>query len=33
MMSAAFLWPIAAWSELISGKLLTPGDEITVSPR
>jgi photosystem I subunit 3 len=33
MMSAAFLWPIAAWNELISGKLLTPSDEITVSPR
>ena len=33
MMSASFLWPIAAWNELISGKLLTPSDEITVSPR
>tara|TARA_B110000444_G_C18735378_1_gene545349 strand:+ start:268 stop:822 length:555 start_codon:yes stop_codon:yes gene_type:complete len=33
MMSAAFLWPIAAWKELISGELLVPGDEITVSPR
>jgi photosystem I subunit 3 len=33
MMSASFLWPIAAWKELVSGDLLVPGDEITVSPR
>jgi photosystem I subunit 3 len=33
MMSASFLWPVAAWNELVSGQLLTPGDEITVSPR
>lgn len=33
MMSASFLWPLAAWNELVSGKLLVPGDEVTVSPR
>jgi photosystem I subunit 3 len=33
MMSASFLWPLAAWKELVSGKLLTPGNEVTVSPR
>jgi photosystem I subunit 3 len=33
MMSSGFLWPLAAWRELISGKLIVPGDEVTVSPR
>jgi photosystem I subunit 3 len=33
MASASFLWPLAAWKELVSGELLVPGDEITVSPR
>lgn len=33
MMAGAFIWPLAAWKELIDGKLLVPGDEITVSPR
>lgn len=33
MMSASFLWPLAAWKELISGELLVPSDEVTVSPR
>ena len=33
MMSAAFLWPLSAWSELVSGELLVSGDKITVSPR
>jgi photosystem I subunit 3 len=33
MMSASFLWPVAAWKELVSGELLVPGDEVTVSPR
>lgn len=33
MMSASFLWPLAAWKELVSGKLLVPGNEVTVSPR
>lgn len=33
MMSASFLWPIAAWKELVSGELLVPSDEVTVSPR
>ena len=33
MRSGAFLWPLAAWKELITGQLLVPGDEITVSPR
>lgn len=33
MASSGFLWPLSAWNELVSGKLLVPGDEITVSPR
>ena len=33
MMSASFLWPVAAWNELVSGELLVPSDEVTVSPR
>jgi hypothetical protein len=33
MMSSGFLWPISAWKELVSGKLLVAADEITVSPR
>jgi photosystem I subunit 3 len=33
MMSASFLWPLAAWKELVSGDLLVPANEITVSPR
>lgn len=33
MMSASFLWPFAAWKELVSGDLLVPGDQVTVSPR
>lgn len=33
MMSSGFLWPLSAWNELVSGDLLVPGDEITVSPR
>ena len=32
MMSAGFLWPLAAWKELVSGELIVPADEITVSP-
>ena len=33
MMSASFMWPFAAWKELISGDLLVPSNEVTVSPR
>ena len=33
MMSAGLLWPLSAWNELVSGDLLVPGDEVTVSPR
>lgn len=33
MMSGSFLWPLAAWKELVSGDLLVSSDEITVSPR
>ena len=33
MMSASFLWPLAAWKELVSGELLVPGNEVTISPR
>ena len=33
VMSGSFIWPLAAWKELVSGQLLVPADEITVSPR
>jgi photosystem I subunit 3 len=33
MMSGSFLWPLAAWKELVSGDLLVASDEVTVSPR
>ena len=33
MMSASFLWPLAAWKELTTGELLVSGDDLTVSPR
>lgn len=33
IMTTGFIWPISAWQELISGDLVVPKDEITVSPR
>ena len=33
IMLTGYIWPISAWQELISGELITPTDEITVSPR
>jgi photosystem I subunit 3 len=33
IMSTGFIWPISAWQEYISGKLLADVSEITVSPR
>ena len=33
IMTTGFTWPISAWQELISGDLIAPKDEITVSPR
>ena len=33
IMTTGFIWPISAWEELISGDLIAPTDEITVSPR
>lgn len=30
---SGFTWPLAALQELTSGKLLTPNDDITISPR
>jgi photosystem I subunit 3 len=32
-MASGFLWPLSAWNELVSGKLLVPGNEVTISPR
>ena len=32
-MSSGFTWPLAAWQEFSSGKLLTPDDKISISPR
>lgn len=33
MMSSGFLWPLEAFNELVTGKLLVKEDEVTVSPR
>lgn len=33
IMTTGFMWPISAWQELISGDLIAPDDEISVSPR
>ena len=33
MMSSGFLWPLSAWNELVTGKLIVPGNEVTISPR
>ena len=33
IMVTGYIWPISAWQELISGKLVAPKEEITVSPR
>lgn len=32
-MASGFLWPLAAWKEYTSGKLLAPNEQISVSPR
>jgi photosystem I subunit 3 len=33
IMSTGYIWPISAWQELISGELVSPDNEVTVSPR
>ncbi len=33
IMATGYIWPISAWQELISGELIAPADEVTVSPR
>jgi photosystem I subunit 3 len=33
IMTTGFIWPISAWQEYVSGKLLAPASEITISPR
>ena len=33
IMATGYIWPISAWQELISGDLIAPKDEVTVSPR
>jgi photosystem I subunit 3 len=33
IMSSGFIWPLLAWSELVTGQLLVPGNEVTISPR
>ena len=33
IMATGYIWPISAWQELVSGDLVAPKDEITVSPR
>jgi photosystem I subunit III len=33
IMTTGYIWPISAWQELISGELVAPKNEVTVSPR
>jgi photosystem I subunit 3 len=33
IMTTGYIWPISAWQELVSGDLVAPKDEVTVSPR
>jgi photosystem I subunit 3 len=33
IMTTGYIWPISSWQELISGDLVAPDNEITVSPR
>ena len=33
IMTTGYIWPISAWQELISGDLVAPENEVTVSPR
>jgi len=33
IMTTGYIWPISAWEELISGDLVAPDNEVTVSPR
>jgi photosystem I subunit 3 len=33
IMATGYIWPISIWQELISGQLVVPKDQITVSPR
>lgn len=33
IMTTGYIWPISAWQELISGDLIAPKEEVTVSPR
>ena len=33
IMTTGYIWPISAWQELITGKLVASKDDVTVSPR
>ena len=33
IMTTGYIWPVSAWQQLVSGELIAPKDEITVSPR
>lgn len=33
IMTTGYIWPISAWQELVSGELVAPDNEVTVSPR
>ena len=33
IMTTGYIWPISAWQELVSGELVAPSDQVTVSPR
>jgi len=33
IMTTGYIWPIAAWQELVNGDLVAPKSEVTVSPR
>jgi photosystem I subunit 3 len=33
IMTTGYIWPVSAWQELVSGDLVAPKEEVTVSPR
>lgn len=33
IMVTGYVWPISVWQELVSGELVVPKDQVTVSPR
>jgi len=33
IMTTGYIWPVAAWQELVSNELVAPANKVTVSPR